>query len=199
MADYQPMLTLEQGTWAWVEAGKKKHEMVSPRCFSYLVLSQQVMSTSFLLSPRTLQLIIKSTQSLLKRFTRGFLAGESLDSATINLSLDPKTTLSIDQSSQSLTSLRSLESLGLFLSFGGMLVQILQADPWLVSNTPGLLKILQGAVFPVGLVMIVLFQVDLVTASQAIFILSTLKRKVPIWAFLIDWSVCLIGNLAGGE
>lgn len=55
------------------------------------------MSTSFLLSLRTFQFVINFTQSLLKRFIRGFLAGESLDSATINLSLDPKTTLSIDQ------------------------------------------------------------------------------------------------------
>jgi formate/nitrite transporter FocA (FNT family) len=45
--------------------------------------------------------------------------------------------------------------------------------------------------------MIVLFQADLVTASQAVFILSTLKRKVPIWAFLVDWTIVFIGNLAG--
>lgn len=86
---------------------------------------------------------------------------------------------------------------GLFLAFGGALVQVMNNSPELVQFSPGLLKIIQGAVFPVGLVMIVLFQADLVTASQAIFILATLKRKVPIHAFLIDWTICTIGNLAG--
>lgn len=33
---------------------------------------------------------------------------------------------------------------GLFLSMGGMLVNILSADPWLSTNAPGLLKIIQG-------------------------------------------------------
>lgn len=33
---------------------------------------------------------------------------------------------------------------GLFLSMGGMLVNILSADPWLATNAPGLLKIIQG-------------------------------------------------------
>ena len=57
---------------------------------------------------------------------------------------------------------------GLFLSIGGMLVNILSADPWLTTNAPGLLKIIQAAVFPVGLIMIVLLQMDLVTVSQSL-------------------------------
>ncbi|PWN19323.1 Formate/nitrite transporter [Microstroma glucosiphilum] len=86
---------------------------------------------------------------------------------------------------------------GLFLSMGGMLVNILSADPWLSTNAPGLLKIIQGACFPVGLVMIVLLQADLVTGAMAIMILSTLKRKVPFWAFAVDWTIVFIGNLSG--
>lgn len=60
---------------------------------------------------------------------------------------------------------------GMLLSMGGMLVQILSADPWLATNAPGLLKILQGACFPVGLIMIVLLQMDLVTGQMAIMLM----------------------------
>ncbi|CAO1631637.1 unnamed protein product [Sympodiomycopsis kandeliae] len=86
---------------------------------------------------------------------------------------------------------------GVLLSTGGVLVDTIAADPWLTANAPGVLKLLQGAIFPVGLVMIVLLQVDLLTGHMAYFIASTLKRKVPIWAFLLDWAIVFIGNLAG--
>ncbi|UZJ54434.1 hypothetical protein CBS101457_003754 [Exobasidium rhododendri] len=86
---------------------------------------------------------------------------------------------------------------GIFLSLGATLVQVLSADPWLTLNAPGLLKIIQGAVFPIGLIMIVIFQADLVTASMAIMIMSTVKRKVPYWAFLLDWTIAFVGNLVG--
>ena len=83
------------------------------------------------------------------------------------------------------------------LSTGGMLTQIMSANPWFTTNAPGLLKILQGAVFPVGLVMIVLLQADLVTGEMAVFIMSTVKRRVPYWAFLYGWTITFIGNLVG--
>jgi formate/nitrite transporter len=119
------MITLEQATWAWIEAGNKKH-----------------------------------TMEIGVRFTKAFLAG-------------------------------------IFLSLGGTLVQVLTADPWLAANAPGLLKIIQGAVFPIGLIMIVLFQADLVTSQMAIMIMATVKRKVPIWAFILDWPLVFFGNLIG--
>ena len=78
-----------------------------------------------------------------------------------------------------------------------MLVQIMTANPWLSTNAPGLLKLLQGAVFPVGLVMIVLLQADLVTGEMAVFIMSTVKRRVPYWAFLYGWAITFVGNLIG--
>lgn len=45
--------------------------------------------------------------------------------------------------------------------------------------------------------MTVLLQADLVTGAMAIMILSTIKRKVPLWAFLLDWFIAFFGNLAG--
>lgn len=119
------MITLEQATWAWIEAGHKKHNT-----------------------------------EIGVRICKAFLAG-------------------------------------IFLSLGGTLVQILTADPWFTLNAPGLLKIIQAIVFPIGLIMIVLFQCDLVTTQMAIVIASTVKRRVPLWAFLMDWPLVFICNLAG--
>ncbi|SJX60105.1 related to formate/nitrite transporter [Sporisorium reilianum f. sp. reilianum] len=119
------MISLEQATWAWIEAGPRKHQM-----------------------------------PVGKRFVKGIMAG-------------------------------------FLLSTGGMLVQIMSASPWFATNAPGLLKIIQGAVFPVGLVMIVLLQGDLVTGEMAVFIMSTVKRRVPYWAFLYGWTITFVGNLVG--
>lgn len=119
------MYTLEEATWAWVEAGRRKHHM-----------------------------------SLGVRFTKAFLAGA-------------------------------------FLSLGGTMVDVLTADPWFTLNAPGLLKIIQGIVFPVGLIMVVIFQADLVTTQMAIVIASTWKKRVPYWTFLVDWPLVFIGNLCG--
>ncbi|KAJ1030700.1 hypothetical protein NDA18_001938 [Ustilago nuda] len=111
------MVTLEQATWAWIEAGPRKHHM-----------------------------------PVGKRFAKGIMAGFCKSS--------PPT----------------------------------HGSP---PTPPGLLKIFQGAVFPVGLVMIVLLQADLVTGEMAIFIMSTVKRRVPYWGFLYGWTITFIGNLIG--
>ena len=86
---------------------------------------------------------------------------------------------------------------GMLISVGGMLVNILSSDPWLADNTPGLLKVIEGSVFPVGLVMITLLQVDMLTSEMAYFIAATVKRRVPWWAFLYGWAITFVGNLAG--
>jgi formate/nitrite transporter len=45
--------------------------------------------------------------------------------------------------------------------------------------------------------MIVLLQADLVTGEMAVFIMATMKRKVPYWGFLYGWAVTFLGNLVG--
>lgn len=86
---------------------------------------------------------------------------------------------------------------GVMLSFGGTLVHIMTANPWLSDQAPGLLRILEGAVFPIGLIMTVLFQADLVTSQMGIMIMATIKGKVPLWAFAVDWVIVFFGNLVG--
>jgi len=87
---------------------------------------------------------------------------------------------------------------GLLLSFGGLLSQVLGAgSPSLNESNPGLVKILSGFVFPVGLVMIVLQGADLLTSNMMTFPMAVLKRRVPFWGLALNWFVVFWGNMAG--
>jgi hypothetical protein len=53
------------------------------------------------------------------------------------------------------------------LSFGGLLSEVLQGgSPGLTSSNPGIVKILAGFVFPVGLAMYVILFFPLVTVTN---------------------------------
>jgi len=86
---------------------------------------------------------------------------------------------------------------GLLLSFGGLLSQIAGASPTLSTNNPGLLKIISGFVFPVGLVMIVLCGADLLTSNMMTFPMAVMKRRVPFWGLLLNWFIVFWGNMLG--
>jgi formate/nitrite transporter FocA (FNT family) len=105
---------------------------------------------------------------------------------------------------------------GVMLSYGGLLSEVLQggaAD--LTTSNPGLVKILGGFVFPVGLVMIVLQGHELLTSNMMVrprcgaslpqvvnmisqvFPMAVLKRAVPWWSLPLNWLVVTFGNLTG--
>jgi len=87
---------------------------------------------------------------------------------------------------------------GLLLSFGGLLSQVLGAgSPGLTLSNPGMVKILSGFVFPVGLVMIVLQGADLLTSNMMTFPMAVLKRRIPWWSLVLNWFVVFWGNMAG--
>ncbi|KIJ18921.1 hypothetical protein PAXINDRAFT_161263 [Paxillus involutus ATCC 200175] len=87
---------------------------------------------------------------------------------------------------------------GVMLSFGGLLDVILAGgSPSLTASNPGLVKVLGGFVFPVGLVMIVLQNLDLLTSSFMIFPMAAIKRAIPWWGVPLNWIIVLFGNLVG--
>ncbi|KAH9962084.1 Formate/nitrite transporter [Lactifluus volemus] len=87
---------------------------------------------------------------------------------------------------------------GAMLSFGGLLSEVLQGgSPGLTSSNPGIVKILAGFVFPVGLAMIVLQGHELVTSNMMVFPIGVLKRAVPWWSLPLNWLVVTFGNLTG--
>ncbi|KAJ7084489.1 putative formate/nitrite transporter [Mycena belliarum] len=87
---------------------------------------------------------------------------------------------------------------GVMLSFGGLLSEVISGgSPGLTSSNPGIVKILGGFVFPVGLVMIVLQGQELLTSNMMVFPMAVLKGVIPWWSLPLNWIIVFFGNLVG--
>jgi formate/nitrite transporter len=87
---------------------------------------------------------------------------------------------------------------GVMLSFGGLLDEVISGGAaGLTASNPGIVKILGGAVFPVGLVMIVLNGYELLTSNMMVFPMGVVKRVIPWWSLPVNWIIVTFGNLTG--
>ncbi|KAF8709541.1 Formate nitrite transporter, partial [Rhizoctonia solani] len=87
---------------------------------------------------------------------------------------------------------------GAFLSFGGLLHVIVSGgSAGITSSNPGLVKVLGGLVFPVGLVMIILQGQELLTSNMMTVPMLLIKRAAPWWSLPMNWLIVLFGNLTG--
>ncbi|CAF0850961.1 unnamed protein product [Rotaria sordida] len=88
---------------------------------------------------------------------------------------------------------------GVLLSFGGLLLLTVGGGsiPLAQNLGPSIHKLIQGIVFPIGLVLIVVTGADLFTGNTMILIISTLQRKTTWLDLIISWIVSFFGNLAG--
>ncbi|KAF8574117.1 putative formate/nitrite transporter [Ramaria rubella] len=87
---------------------------------------------------------------------------------------------------------------GVYLSFGGLLSEVISGgSPSLTTANPGIVKILGGFVFPVGLVMIVLGGQELLTSNMMIMPMAAFKRAIPWWSIPLNWFIVFFGNLVG--
>lgn len=87
---------------------------------------------------------------------------------------------------------------GVMLSFGGLFDLIITGgSPSLNTSNPGLLKVLGGFVFPVGLVMIVLQGFELLTSNFMVFPMAVLNGALPWWSIPVNWIIVTFGNLVG--
>jgi len=87
---------------------------------------------------------------------------------------------------------------GVMLSFGGLLSEVISGgSPGLTASNPGIVKILGGFVFPVGLVMIVLQGLELLTSNMMILPMCVLKGVIPWWSLPVNFLIVTFGNLVG--
>ncbi|KAJ8696756.1 hypothetical protein PTI98_006599 [Pleurotus ostreatus] len=87
---------------------------------------------------------------------------------------------------------------GAMLSFGGLLSEIISGgSAGINSANPGIVKIMGGLVFPVGLVMIVLQGQELLTSNMMIFPMGLIKGVIPWWSLPVNWIIVTFGNLVG--
>ncbi|KAG9316376.1 putative formate/nitrite transporter [Chiua virens] len=87
---------------------------------------------------------------------------------------------------------------GVMLSFGGLFYLIMAGgSAGIGASNPGLVKVMAGFVFPVGLVMIVLQGFDLLTSNLMIFPMAAIKGAIPWWGVPVNWIIVTFGNLVG--
>ncbi|CAF3707715.1 unnamed protein product [Rotaria sordida] len=88
---------------------------------------------------------------------------------------------------------------GVLLSFSGLFLIIVGGGsaPLAQSLGPGIQRMIQAAVFPIGLILIVMTGADLFTGNTMTLMISTLHKKTTWFDLIISWVVSYFGNLAG--
>lgn len=86
----------------------------------------------------------------------------------------------------------------MYLSVGGLFLLILAGgSPGLAANYPGLQKAMGAAVFPIGLIIIVIAGLELCTSNFMVMTITTLQRRTTVIDLLKSWVLSFLGNLAG--
>lgn len=87
---------------------------------------------------------------------------------------------------------------GAYISFGGLLsIMVAGGIPGITAQNPGITKFLFGAMFPVGLMMVVMAGAELFTGNNAYFMPNVLSGKQKWTAPLRNWGLVYIGNFIG--
>lgn len=81
---------------------------------------------------------------------------------------------------------------GIFISLAAILSTIVsfQIDNYSIA------KILSGLVFPIGLVLVILFKTELFTGNS-LLIISLIEKKASLKQVLKNWLIVYLGNLSG--
>jgi len=87
---------------------------------------------------------------------------------------------------------------GAYIALGGILSVILgYGFPGLTADNPALQRLLSGAAFPIGLILVVILGAELFTGNNAILIPGIAAGKFGIGATLRNWAMVYAGNFVG--
>ncbi len=87
---------------------------------------------------------------------------------------------------------------GAFIAFGGFLAIVVgRGSPALMEANPGMGKFVFGAVFPVGLMLVVIAGSELFTGNCGVITPACLAGAARWTALLRNWVVVYLGNLLG--
>lgn len=87
---------------------------------------------------------------------------------------------------------------GAFIAIGGILsLTIGYGFPEAAAANPSLQKLLSGAMFPIGLILVVVLGAELFTGNNAMLIPGYMNRDYRLSAVVRNWTVVYIGNLIG--
>lgn len=87
---------------------------------------------------------------------------------------------------------------GAYIAIGGTLSLLVgYGFTQTAAGNPGLQKLLSGAMFPLGLILVVLAGAELFTGNNAVLIPGALGRRYPWKAVARNWALVYLGNFAG--
>lgn len=87
---------------------------------------------------------------------------------------------------------------GVYIAVGGLLSLMVGGGmPGVARENPGLVKLAFGAVFPVGLMMVVMAGAELFTGNNAYFMPNVLSGRQSWTAPLRNWGFVYVGNFFG--
>lgn len=87
---------------------------------------------------------------------------------------------------------------GVYIAMGGLLSTMVSAgSTGLGANSPIIPKLLSGATFPVGLMLVMLVGAELFTGNTAYLMPATLRGDIPPFYWLKNWSIVFVANFIG--
>ncbi|KAG5818456.1 hypothetical protein H9Q74_007401 [Fusarium xylarioides] len=87
---------------------------------------------------------------------------------------------------------------GIFISLGSLFDLVVAGGaPGLRESNPSFVTLLAAFTFPIGFVLVILTNVELVTSNMTVMMYTTLQRKTSVYDLVKNWVVCYIFNLAG--
>jgi len=87
---------------------------------------------------------------------------------------------------------------GAFIAIGGLLsLVVVGGMPGVAATNPGITKFLFGALFPIGLILVLIAGAELFTSDCAVIPLGIMNKKLKIVHLLRIWTVVYFGNFVG--
>jgi len=87
---------------------------------------------------------------------------------------------------------------GAFIGYGGLLAVVVgRGSPTIAASNAGLSKFLFAAVFPVGLMMVIISGAELFTGNCGVIPTGCLSGKAPWQGLLRNWGYVYLANFAG--
>ncbi|OGS20508.1 MAG: formate transporter [Elusimicrobia bacterium RIFOXYA2_FULL_39_19] len=98
------------------------------------------------------------------------------------------------------TDIRLIQSFmaGAFIAMGGLLaVLVAGGSPGLAEYFPGIQKFLAGAMFPVGLILVVVTGAELFTGNVGFIVPGVMKENITVKQCVSNWFWVYVGNFIG--
>ncbi len=87
---------------------------------------------------------------------------------------------------------------GVYIAMGGLLSLVVgYGFPEITAHNPGMQRLLSGAMFPLGLILVVFAGAELFTGNNAVLIPGLFNRKYGIGPILRNWALVYAGNFVG--